>query len=98
MMLPPLPVLLFSGAYAIALAMLALLNRAEFKRSPEKGARYKALPLVYKCGCWFVVVPLGICGFVQGGLFMLAVIAFFLLESACIRWYRKAGLWPGKLT
>ncbi len=30
---------------AIALAVLAIINRREFKRSPEKGERYRALPI-----------------------------------------------------
>ncbi|HEU4777423.1 MAG TPA: hypothetical protein VFS95_11400 [Telluria sp.] len=83
--------LLFAGVYALALAILAISNRAEFKRCPHKGARYKALPLFYKCACWFGVVPVAIGGIVHGGLFFLAVILFMLLEVACVRWYKKAG-------
>ena len=83
--------LLFAGVYALALAILAISSRAEFKRCPEKGARYKALPLLYKCACWFVVVPVAIGGIAHVGLFFLATILFMLLEIACVRWYKKAG-------
>jgi hypothetical protein len=44
--------------YAVALVALAIGNRLAFRRSPEKGARYKTLPLPYKLACWFGVLPL----------------------------------------
>lgn len=91
-------------AYVLSVCGLTILNKREFARSPEKGERYKKLPLPYKLGCWFGVLPLlsGVpllpsfilgsfhdarAAFPFGGL-----VAFFLLESACIRWYKKHGL------
>ena len=85
---------LFAIVYAIALLVLALLNRREFKRCPEKGSRYRALPIRYKAACWFCVLPLFAGTILQGPLFVPALVSFALLEGACVRWYRKAGLLP----
>ena len=70
-----------------------LLHRRTFRRRPEKGARYRALPLGYKLLCWCVVLPLVAGGFVVGPLLLLAILAYVLLEAACRRWYQRAGLW-----
>lgn len=83
---------LFVAAYVVALLCLAIMNKREFKRCPEKGARYKALPVGYKLSCWFFVVPLFAGIINEGLLFIPAVIAFAIVEAACVRWYRKAGL------
>ena len=85
---------LFAAVYAIALLVLAVLNKREFKRCPEKGLRYKALPVRYKAACWFFVVPLFAGTILQGPLFIPALVSFAFLEGACVRWYRKAGLLP----
>jgi hypothetical protein len=50
--------LLFAVAYLVALVAYFLTSRLEFKRSPEKGKRYRALPIGYKLACWFGVIPL----------------------------------------
>ena len=34
--------------YTAIMALLAILNKREFRRCPEKGRRYAALPLPYK--------------------------------------------------
>lgn len=73
---------------------LFFLNQREFKRSPEKGQRYAALPLRYKLACRLIVLPLFAGTALQPVLFLGAVLAFALLEVACVRWYRKAGLLP----
>ena len=82
----------FSLAYGAVMIALALMNMAEFKQHAEKGERYKALPLGYKFACWFVVVPLFAGSVIRVGSLLLAIIAFLLVEGACVRWYRKAGL------
>jgi hypothetical protein len=76
------------------------------KRTPEKAARWKALPFRYKGCCWFGVTPLfiGSCflnaagqGWWQAaGLLgiLLSYAAFALLEYACVSWYKKNDLMP----
>ena len=86
--------LLFAGVYAMSLAAVAFVNQREFMRSPQKRERYVALPLRYKLLCWFVVAPLFAGIVLQGWLLGPALVAFLLVESACVRWYRKAGLLP----
>lgn len=88
----PANLLYFLIAYTAAILLVTLMNKREFHQSPEKGQRYKALPLVYKLACWFVVVPLFAGIVVHGGFGVLAIVSFFLLESACVRWYQNAGL------
>jgi hypothetical protein len=83
---------LFAIVYVLALGVLAAVNMREFKRNPEKGARYRALPIGYKLACWFVVVPLFAATILEGAVFIAAIASFALLEGACVRWYRKAGL------
>jgi hypothetical protein len=78
--------------YVAALATAAFINKREFARCPEKGERYRALPLGYKLACWFVVIPLIAAAVLHGAFFLLAILSFALLEGACIRWYRKKGL------
>ena len=85
---------LFAIVYGLALITLFFLNKREFKRNPEKGARYEELPLRYKLACWVVVVPLFTGTALQPALFLGAILAFAFLEAACVRWYRKAGLLP----
>ncbi len=85
--------LAFLGLYAAIMLLHAWMNRVEFRQHPEKAARYRALPLVYKLGCWFLVTPL-----IAAAVFHLAwpalgFVCFLLLESTCVRWYRKAGLY-----
>jgi hypothetical protein len=84
----------FASVYVAALVVLAAMNHREFNRRPEKAARYRALPTGYKLVCWFVVVPLFAGTVVHGALFIPAFAAFLLIEAACVRWYRKAGLLP----
>lgn len=82
----------FAIVYVITLLGSYTVNRYEFMHRPEKGVRYKALPLRYKLCCPLVVAPL-LAGTVLHPICALAAgLAFLLLEVACIRWYRKAGL------
>jgi hypothetical protein len=84
----------FLLVYAAALAVVAFINYGEFKRCPEKRARYKVLPIGYKFACWFLVVPLIAAAIVvHTAFFIPALIGFMLVEWACVRWYRKAGLY-----
>lgn len=85
---------LFAVAYLVALVANFLITRLQFKRSPEKGKRYRALPIGYKLVCWFGVIPLFAGAAVNPALFMAAVALFMALEAACVRWYRKAGWLP----
>lgn len=83
---------LFAIVYVLSLLGLFLMNRREFKRCPEKGERYQALPIVYKLACWLVVMPL-FSGIIFEGFYLIpAAITFMVLEGLCVRWYRKAGL------
>ena len=84
--------LIFVLAYVLALGIVAIMNSWEFKRRPEKRRRYQALPISYKVTCWLVVVPLFAGTLLEGMLFVPALVSFALLEGACTRWYRKAGL------
>jgi uncharacterized membrane protein YidH (DUF202 family) len=86
-------VVLFLIVYAIVLAVVAFMNYREFKRCPEKKGRYKVLPISYKFACWLFVVPLFAAMVFHPAFAIAAVIAFALLEAACVRWYRKAGLY-----
>lgn len=85
--------LLFAVGYLVVVLANGLINHFEFKRCPEKRERYRVLPLIYKFGCWLVVLPLFAAGIVQPPLAFLGLVAFVLVEAACVRWYRKAGLW-----
>jgi len=49
---------LFMAAYLLAALAVAGMKRREFKRSPDKVARYRALPFRYKALCWLLVLPL----------------------------------------
>jgi hypothetical protein len=84
--------LIFALTYAVTLGAVATMNSWEFKRRPEKRERYRALPIAYKLSCWFVVLPLFAGTLLEGMLFVPALVSFALLEGACVRWYRKAGL------
>jgi hypothetical protein len=48
---------IFSIGYVLTVGLVAFLNGRDFRRSPEKGQRYKALPLAYKLACWLGVAP-----------------------------------------
>jgi len=85
---------LFLIVYVASLLGNGLMNRREFKRCPEKGARYKLLPFVYKLACWIVVLPLFAAVLLDAAWAIPAVVGYMLLEGACVRWYRKAGLLP----
>lgn len=79
--------------YVALLAVVLLLNRHEFARSPEKAERYRLLPIGYKLACWFGVIPLLVAAlFVHGAFMLAALLSWALLEHACVRWYVKAGL------
>ncbi len=91
-LLPISNVLLFAIIYLIGVLTVAYTNRREFKECPEKGERYKALPLPYKLACCYVVLPLLAAVVFHGAFPLLGLLAFMLLEAACVRWYRKAGL------
>jgi len=84
----------FVLVYAVVLFGNWLMNRREFTRCPEKGARYRALPFVYKLACWFIVQPLVAAILLDAAWAIPAVAAYMLLEGACVLWYRKAGLLP----
>jgi hypothetical protein len=92
--LPDSRALVFLGSYVVCALALALINRSDFKRSPEKGERYRALPIGYKLLCWFVVLPMFAGTMIIGPLFIPALLGYMLLEAACMRWYRKTGLLP----
>jgi purine-cytosine permease-like protein len=83
---------LFVPVYAVLLLVHWFMNRREFKRCPEKGARYRALPLVYKFACWFIVLPMFAGGLIDPAWFIPAIVAYMLVEGACVRWYKKAGM------
>jgi len=88
-------VLSFLGVYAAVMLLDAWMNRREFRRHPDKAARYRALPLVYKLACRLGVMPLLAAGVFHVAWPIAGLVFFFVLESACVRWYRKAGLsWP----
>lgn len=91
-LIPIHPIALLSFLYAMALAGVFLLDRKEFNRRPEKSQRYAALPLLYKLACPLIVVPLFVGTLLQPALFIVAVLAYFGVEAACIRWYRRKGL------
>jgi hypothetical protein len=86
-------VLHFLLAYTGAILLTALLHWGEFKKRPDKACRYQALPLAYKGTCWLGVLPLMAATTVHGAFGFAGFVMFFLLEAACIRWYRKAGLY-----
>jgi hypothetical protein len=83
---------MFFLLYGASAALLAFMNRREFMQHPEKAARYAALPIGYKAACWLGVLPLFSCVVFNQFLPLLALPAFFVVESLCVRWYRKAGL------
>jgi uncharacterized protein YqhQ len=95
---------MWAVVYVAALGAAYFLNRRELELDPDKAKRYSALPLHYKAGCWFVIVPLCV-AFVlvplqgQGWLGVLASVALFIaalsamigLKVLCVRWYRQNG-------
>ncbi|MEW6762951.1 MAG: hypothetical protein AB1437_19205 [Pseudomonadota bacterium] len=83
----------FLGVYAAVMLLHAWMRRREFRRHPEKAARYEALPLGYKLACRFAVMPLLAAGVFHEAWPVVGLVFFFVLESACLRWYRKAGLY-----
>ena len=68
-------------------------RKIDLRGHPEKRERYQALPLRYKLMCWFVVTPLAACTPFYEACAGIALVLMFLLEAACVRWYRKAGLY-----
>jgi hypothetical protein len=86
-------VLHFLIAYVGAILFTALSNWHEFRKHPDKACRYKALPLAYKVTCWLGVLPLMAATTAHGAFGIAGFLVFFLLEAACVRWYRKAGLY-----
>ena len=80
--------------YVVILLGVYWMNKREFARSPEKGVRYKALPLIYKCVCWFGIIPLMVASILIHLAFsFLGLILYAALEIACVTWYRKNGYW-----
>jgi hypothetical protein len=93
-MQPPIPtIVLFACAYLLVLGAGLLISRSERRRSPDKCKRYEALPVAYKLACWCLVSPLYAAAVIEGAFVLLGIIAHLVLEAACVRWYRKAGLW-----
>lgn len=91
--LPSSDTAVFLVGYALAAAIAAVLKHAEFKRAPDKRARYQALPMRYKALCWLVVLPLFAGTLIAWWLLLPAMACLLLVEGLCIRWYRSAGLW-----
>jgi hypothetical protein len=85
--------LCFLAAYGAAMLLAASMHRIAFRWHPAKARRYEALPLRYKRTCRFLVLPTFAGGIFHEGFFLLGLIFFFVLESACVRWYRSAGLY-----
>lgn len=83
---------LFMAAYLLAALAVAGMKRREFKRSPGKAARYRALPFRYKALCWLLVLPLFAGSLLNWWLLLPALASLYLAEVLCIRWYRQAGL------
>lgn len=82
-------------SYVAVLWIMAVLNRREFRRCPEKGRRYRALPITYKLGCWCGVIPAMVAAaFVSGAFFAVAFVGGVVLEGLCVRWYEKNGFLP----
>jgi uncharacterized membrane protein len=87
-------ILLPGLSYLFVLVVLAMMNKRDFLRCPEKRLRYKALPVHYKLLCWFVVTPFFVASvFVHAALFFIAIVLYIGLEIACVSWYRKNGFW-----
>lgn len=84
--------ILFLAAYALVALVHAATNRSDFKRNPEKAARYRLLPLPYKLCCWFGVQPLLASAVLESAASILGLVSWFLLEAACVSWYRKHQL------
>jgi hypothetical protein len=91
-MLIPKDLLYFLLAYVVVVVAHGYINKREFERHAGKAARYQALPLRYKLACRLLVAPSFAAIVVHEGFGFLGLVSFFLLESACIRWYRHAGL------
>ena len=92
-----LPLAWFPVGYLVAACALAWMNRREFKRSPEKGVRYRKLPLRYKLACWVGVLPAFLLTiFLHPALSLVGLVGFAALEIACVRWYRRSGLWSAE--
>lgn len=85
--------LLFMAAWLLAALAAAGMKRRDFKRSPDKATRYRALPFRYKALCWLLVLPMFAGSLLSGWLLLPALASLYLTEVLCIRWYRQAGLW-----
>ena len=83
------------ATYGAILGLAALINRRDLSDSPEKRARYTALPLLYKLACWFGVIPLFVAVvFVHEAFFLAGGLAMVLVQRACVGWYQRNGHLP----
>lgn len=86
------PALRFLLAWLLILGAHAAFDRHAFRRHPDKGRRYRRLPLRYKLACRLLVMPLCAGIVVHPAMALPAGFAWLMLEGACMRWYRRAGL------
>ena len=84
----------FLLAWVVILGANAASDRYEFRQHPDKGQRYRRLPLRYKLACRLLVMPLCAGIVVHAAMALPACFAWLMLEGACMRWYRSAGLFP----
>lgn len=81
-------------AYLACLALTAWMHRKDFRESPEKGERYRRLPIGYKLLCPVIVIPVLVSAiFWHPAMYLLGLVAFACVEGACVRWYRRHGLY-----
>lgn len=90
-------------AYAVVFVVYLLMKHRELGGDSAKAERYRVIPLPYKMACWLGILPLFsavplILLFAGSPVFaaaspMIGLIAYLGLEIACIRIYRKCGLW-----
>ena len=85
-------ILLFAIVYLLVALAVAGMSWREFKRSPDKAARYRALPIRYKALCWLVVLPLFAGSLLVWWLLVPALASRYFAEVLCIGGYRKVGL------
>lgn len=84
--------LIFTATYAVAFIAYKFFESRDFKRNPNKKARYDLLPMRYKWLCSFFVIPMFSASVIYGLLFVPAIVSYALLEAAVVKWYRKAKL------
>ena len=96
-----IPALIVYGVAAIA---HRLMQRQDFRRSPEKAQRYAVLPVRYKLACWVLVMPAIVAlplvlwlvfesPYLSVVAHVAGLIGFAALEIACVSVYRRHGLW-----